>query len=222
MKLKEWIFGWLFPEKCILCGAILQRDEMDLCHRCRIDAPECPVSKNKYPFIDRWTALWYYEDNARYSLIRYKFHNRRNYADGYARMLAMKLMREDRLDFDVLTWIPISQKRLRKRGFDQVELLAQNLGRELQIEPIPTLRKIRDNRKQSGIVGQAQRRANVLGAYQAMEPEKFAGKRVLILDDILTTGATAGECARVLLTAGATKVELAVVAAARQSKKTDR
>lgn len=222
MKLKDWLFGWLFPDKCILCGAILERDELDLCHQCRIDAPECPISKIKYPFIDQWTALWYYEDDTRYSLLRYKFHNRRNYAAGYARMLAMKLMKEERLDFDVLTWIPISQKRLRKRGFDQVELLAQSLAQELQIESVPTLIKIRDNRKQSGIVGQAQRRANVLGAYQAVAPEHFAGKRVLLLDDILTTGATAGECARVLLTAGAAKVELAVVAAARQSKKTNR
>lgn len=222
MKLKDWFLGWLFPEKCILCGAILERQELDLCKRCRTDAPECQVSKIKYPFIDQWTALWYYEGDARYSLLRYKFHNRRNYAAGYARLLAMKLMTQERLDFDVLTWIPISQKRLRKRGFDQVELLAQCLGRELQIEPVPTLKKIRDNRKQSGIVGQAQRRANVLGVYQALDPQQFAGKRVLILDDILTTGATAGECARVLLTAGAAKVELAVIAAARQSKKTDR
>lgn len=222
MKLLQGLAGWLFPEKCILCGKILERDELDLCRKCRIDTPECPISKIKYPFIDQWTGLWYYENDVRYSLIRYKFHNRRNYAAGYARLLAMKLMKEDRVDFDVLTWIPISPKRLRQRGFDQVELLAQKLAEELQVEAIPALRKIRENRKQSGIVGQAQRRANVLGAYEAVQPERFAGKRVLLLDDIITTGATASECARVLLTAGADKVQLAVVAAARQSKKTNR
>ena len=222
MRLLHWLSGWLFPEKCILCGKILERDELDLCGKCRIDAPECPISKIKYPFIDQWTGLWYYEKDVRYSLLRYKFHNRRNYAAGYARLLAMKLMKEERLDFDVLTWIPISEKRLRKRGFDQVQLLAERLAFELQIEAIPTLVKIRDNPKQSGIAGQAQRRANVLGAYQAAQPALFAGKRVLLLDDIITTGATASECARVLLTAGASEVQLAVIAAARQTKKINR
>ena len=222
MKLLHWLGEWLYPEKCILCGKILQREELDLCKKCRIEAPECGISKIKYPFIDQWTGLWYYENDVRYSLLRYKFHNRRNYAAGYARLLAVKLMKEDRLEFDVLTWVPISAKRLRKRGFDQVQLLAEKLAEELQVQATPTLRKIRDNRKQSGIVGQAQRRANVLGAYEAVEPDNFAGKRVLLLDDIITTGATAAECARVLLTAGASQVQLAVLAATRQSKKTDR
>ena len=222
MKLLHWLGEWLYPEKCILCGRILQREELDLCKKCRIEAPECGISKIKYPFIDQWTGLWYYENDVRYSLLRYKFHNRRNYAAGYARLLAVKLMKEDRLEFDVLTWVPISAKRLRKRGFDQVRLLAEKLAEELQVQATPTLRKIRDNRKQSGIVGQAQRRANVLGAYEAVEPDNFAGKRVLLLDDIITTGATAAECARVLLTAGASQVQLAVLAATRQSKKTDR
>lgn len=216
MKLLQWIAGWLFPDKCILCGCVLESEETDLCRACRVDAPECPASKIKYPYIDQWTALWYYEGNVRHSLLRYKFHNRRSYAAGYGRLLAMKLMNEDGLDFDVLTWIPISAKRLRKRGYDQVELLAQKMGQELEIIPVSTLKKIRHNRKQSHITGLAQRRANVLGAYAVTDPALIAGKRVLLLDDILTTGATAGECARVLLTAGATEVQFAAIAAANQ------
>lgn len=216
MKLLVWIAGWLFPEKCILCGRVLERDETDLCRDCRVDAPECPASKIKYPYIDQWTALWYYEGNVRHSLLRYKFHNRRSYAAGYGRLLAMKLMKEDRLDFDVLTWIPISARRLRKRGYDQVQLLAEKMGLELDVVPVPTLKKIRHNRKQSHITGLAQRRANVLGAYEVVEPDLVAGKRVLLLDDIVTTGATAGECARVLLTAGAAEVHFAAIAAANQ------
>ena len=216
MKLLHWISGWLFPEKCVLCGRVLEEEETDLCRKCRVEAPECPASKIKYPYIDQWTALWYYEGDVRHSLLRYKFHNRRNYAAAYGRLLAMKLMKEDRRSFDVLTWIPISRRRLRKRGYDQVELLAEKLGAELQIQPVATLKKIRHNRQQSRITGTAQRRANVLGAYEVADPAAVAGKRVLLLDDILTTGATAGECARVLLTAGATEVQFAAIAAANQ------
>ena len=222
MKLFQLIGSWLFPDKCILCGRILDKQEMDLCHHCRIHAPECPVLHSKYPYLNNWLALWYYEDEVRRSLLRYKFYGKRSYANGYARLLGMKLLREDRADFDVMTWIPISEKRRRKRGFDQVELLAQHLGVELGIKPQPLLKKIRDNPAQSGIVGQAERRANVLGVYQVVDPEAVRGKRVLLLDDIVTTGATAGECARVLLTAGAKEVHFAVIAAARQHKKLDR
>ena len=192
------IFRWLFPEKCALCGRILERNELDLCQTCRVEGPDCPISKTKYPFLDEWTALWYYEGDVRRSLLRYKFYGKRHLAGNYARLLGMKLLREDRADFDILTWIPVSSKRLRKRGFDQVQLLAEKLGMELGVMPTATLKKVCHNRAQSGITGYAQRKANVLGAYEVINPATVAGKRILLLDDILTTGATAGECARVL------------------------
>ena len=118
--------------------------------------------------------------------------------------------------FDVLTWVPTGRLRKLGRGYDQVELLAKAVGQELGMTPVPLLKKIRNNRRQSGITGSAARRANVLGAYRAQNPESIHGKRILLLDDILTTGATAGECARVLLTAGAGEVHGAAVAAVRK------
>ena len=82
--------------------------------------------------------------------------------------------------------------------------------------PVRTLQKVRHNRPQSGISGQAKRRANVLGAYRITDPQQLRGKRVLLLDDVITTGATAGECARVLLTAGAKEVHCGCIAAAHK------
>ena len=222
MKLTAFLSNWLFPEKCVLCGRILEKNEMDLCHKCRIEAPECGISRTKYPFLDSWTALWHYQDKVRRSILRYKFYGRRNYAAAYARMLGVKLLKEERAEFDLITWVPISAKRLKKRGFDQGQLLAENLGEELKIPVTPLLKKIRDNPPQSGIVGHAHRKANVLGAYIMTDSQTLKGKRILLLDDILTTGATAGECARVLLTAGAEEVHLAVIAAANKENKTGR
>ena len=100
-----------------------------------------------------------------------------------------------------------------------MELLAREVGRELGMEHSATLKKVRHNRPQSRISGQAKRRANVLAAYACLDPDLVAGKRVLLLDDIITTGATAGECARVLLTAGARQVHCGVLAAAAQTRK---
>ena len=177
---------------------------------------ENPVRKENLQFLDSFTAVWYYEGSVRRSLLRYKFYGARSFAEGYGRLLAMKLMQAHPDGFDCLTWVPISPLRRFKRGYDQVELLAKAVGRELGMTPVPLLRKVRHNRPQSSLRDTARRRANVLGAYRERNREQITGKRILLLDDILTTGATAGECARVLLTAGAKEVHCAAVAAARK------
>lgn len=219
MSFWDQINALLFPPKCVLCGCILEKDQLDLCRDCRENAPECPAKNTKLPFVESWLAVWHYEGTARSSLLRYKFYHKRHYAQSYGRILAMKLSREREDTYDLITWVPISRWRRLRRGYDQVELLAQAVCTELQTSPVQCLRKIRHNRAQSGIVGQAHRRANVLGVYEAVEPETFRGKRVLVLDDIITTGATVGECARVLLTAGAKEVHCAAMAAANHHKK---
>ena len=215
MKLLKWLLNLLFPPKCLLCRCVLGENELDLCHKCRTDGPECVNHQKKIPFIDSWAAVWYYEDTARRSLLRYKFRGARNYANGYGRLLAMKLQEYHPDGFDLLTWVPVSSLRKLTRGYDQVELLAQSVGKELGLEPIPLLQKIRHNKPQSGIVGDAKRRANVLGVYRIKDPQILQGKRILLLDDIITTGSTAGECARVLLTAGAKEIHCGAMAIAR-------
>lgn len=216
MRLIYWILHVLFPPKCVLCKKVLDKDENDLCHSCRVDAPEFPTGKRKLQFLDSFAAVWYYEGDVRRSLLRYKFYGARNQAPAYGRMLAMKLLREYPEGFDLLTWIPISRIRKLRRGYDQCELLAIAVGKELGLTPVPLLKKVRNNRQQSRIKGAAQRRANVLGVYRAVDADAVKGKRILMLDDILTTGATAGEAARVLLTEGASEVHCAAVAASRK------
>ena len=210
------ILSLLFPRKCVLCRSLLEKTETDLCRKCRLDAPEYGRTKEKLQFLDSFTAVWYYEENVRGSILRYKFYGARSYAPAYARLLAMKLLQSELPEFDLVTWVPISRLRRFRRGYDQGELLARALSRELDVCCLPALKKIRHNQRQSGIVGQAERRANVLGVYRAMNPDRIRGKRILLLDDVLTTGATAGECARTLLTAGAREVHCAVIAAARK------
>ena len=214
--IKEFVLNLLFPSKCVLCGKLLERSELDLCRSCRIDSPECHKNNLKFSFLDSWTAVWYYNGYIRKSLHRFKFGHARHYASAYGRLLAMKLLTEYPDGFDVLTWVPVSRLRKFTRGYDQVELLAKAVGRELEMEPVRTLRKLRNNRPQSRISGTAERRANVLGVYAVTDPELVRDKRVLLLDDIITTGATAGECARVLLTAGAGEVHCGCIAVANK------
>ena len=203
-----------YPDKCVLCGQLLGKEETDMCHSCRTDAPAWKKGNFKISFVARWAAVWYYKDNVRESLLRYKFQTRRNYAAAYGRLLAMKLVQSGFDDFDVLTWVPISFRRRWKRGFDQVALIAKSVAQELNCKAVPTLRKVRHNAPQSGMANAAARRANVLGAYRVRRRAAVTGKRILLLDDIITSGATVSECAKTLLTAGAAQVSCAAVAAA--------
>ncbi len=216
MKHFQMIWELLFPPKCVLCGSVLRDGETDLCKQCRIEAPLYPNGKRKPHFLDSFAAIWYYEGNIRRSLLRYKFYGRRSFAKSYGRLLAMELQQEHPEGFDVLTWIPVSPLRRLRRGYDQMELIAKAAGQELGMEARPTLRKLRSNPPQSRMTSDAQRKANVLGVYALRRDGNVKGKKVVLLDDILTTGATMGEAARVLRAAGAEQVHGAAVAAVRK------
>lgn len=209
----------LFPPRCVLCRRLLEKEQTDLCHNCRKNAPEVSKENFKYSFLARWCAIWYYRDDVRNSILRYKFYHRHSYADIYGRLLAMKLQRCGMDQFDVMTWVPVSTLRRLKRGFDQTENIAVAVARELGVSPVRTLKKIRHTPPQSGIRGAAERRANILNAYRVTDPELIKDKSVLLLDDVLTTGATASECAKTLLLAGARQVNCAVVAVAPHADK---
>ena len=213
------ILNLLFPPKCVLCRKVLSPKELDVCNECKKDIPEFSYPKNRIPFVEGWTALWYYKDDVRSSIQRFKFSNRRNYAAAYARLLTVRLLEVYPDSFDVLTWVPVSALRKLKRGYDQSALLAKAVGQELGVPATPVLRKIRHTPPQSLLRDASQRRANVLGAYAVCRKADLSGKRILLLDDVVTTGATASECAKMLLSAGAKEVCFAAVAAASHDKK---
>ena len=215
----EFLLNLIFPHKCVLCQKVLEKDETDLCQHCRTHAPEFLKAKRSIPFVARWTALWYYKDDVRLSIRRFKFRRFRSYASIYGRLLGMHLLETPFEDFDIISWVPVGPLRKWKRGFDQSQLLTNALAAELGKEPVHVLRKIRNTPPQSLIPDAAKRRANVLGAYQVTDKERIRGKRILLLDDVITTGATCSECAKTLLTAGAKEVFCAAVAAAAHDKK---
>lgn len=208
----------LYPPKCVLCGKLLPKDKTDLCHDCRENAPEFSKGKFNISFVARWTALWYYKENVRESLLRYKFLRKRHYGAVYGRLLAMHLQQKGFDSFDIITWVPISFRRRWKRGFDQVAIIAKACARELGCKARPVLKKIRHNPPQSLLTDASVRRANVLGVYRVRRSARVADSEILLLDDIITTGATLSECAKTLHFAGASRVTGAAVAVAEHKR----
>ena len=214
----QWLINLLFPPKCVLCRRVLSKNETYFCHNCRIHTPEFAKSKRKIPFVAQWTGIWYYKEDVAKSIQRYKFSNCRQYAFPYAQQLAIRLQQDEMTNFDLLSWIPVSARRKRKRGYDQGQLLAQALAMELGCTCTQVLTKTIDTPPQSGIKDPSMRRANVVGAYRICDTQMIHGKRILLLDDVLTTGATASECAKTLMFYGAKAVTLATVAVADKNK----
>lgn len=207
MSIFSAILDLLFPPKCPFCGRLLEEGQALLCSDCQRDLPwtQGKAGEHKGEFFRCVAPLWY-RDKVRHSHHRYKFSGVRAYAGAYATLMAQCL--NDRLDekFDLITWVPISRRRLRKRGYDQSRLLAQELASERNVPCRQLLRKVRHTQPQSSLKGESVRRANVLGAYAICGQAQVAGKRILLVDDVMTTGATLSECARILRTAGAVEV----------------
>lgn len=218
MMVLDALFDLVFPPKCVLCGGILGSGERDLCGACGETLKNSPVQR-KVSGLDGAVAVWYYEGSVRESLLRYKFSGKRNYARSYGRLLSKAVSRCLPRP-DVITWVPVSKKRKRRRGYDQAELLARALGRELGIPVKPMLQKVRDNPAQSGLTDSRARKENVKNVYRPIPGGLETGQRLLLVDDILTTGATASECARTLRGGGAGQVMLAAMAAGRDKQHT--
>lgn len=118
---------------------------------------------------------------------------------------------------DAVTWTPLSRQRRRERGYDQAQLLAKWVARELELPVLGMLDKVRDIPPQSGIQDDARRRANVLGAYCLRKNARPEGMNLLLVDDVVTSGSTLSECARLLSGAGTQTVVCATLAQARKN-----
>jgi predicted amidophosphoribosyltransferase len=137
------------------------------------------------------------------------------YAKLYGAFLAERISSELSGQYDLITWVPLSGERLKSRGYDQAMLLAMATALELDDVAVETLVKHTDVPAQSGVGDIDKCRANISGVYAVADPDIVDGKRILLIDDILTTGSTLSECAETLRKAGAKDVVCAALAKTR-------
>lgn len=210
----------LFPPRCVFCRRLLHRGEEGICPRCQQELPWAlgAEAEQTGEFFSLCASPLWYQDQVRAPFHRYKFKGVRGYSRTYGRLVAQCVQDHLAGRYDLITWVPLSRARLRQRGYDQAMLLASAAALALDDVAAETLCKVRDTEAQSGLgKNDASRRANVLSAYQVTDPALVEGRRVLLIDDIVTTGSTLSECARVLRTAGATDVVCAALARSRRS-----
>ncbi len=198
----------LYPPKCAFCGALIKdnTETARVCSSCLKELPE--ARESDIPPLEGAGRVFVplkYEGKVRESLLRFKFSSVSANAKAYAALIAGKIGKES---FDLITCVPVSRKTRRKRGFDQSELIAKELSKLLGIPFARTIVKRGKNKVQSTLSSKEERRDNVKGVFEAKDSADLRGKAVLLVDDIITTGATASECAAVLRNAGASSVSV--------------
>ena len=203
----------LFPPKCVFCGKLLDGSDSGFCEKC---AKALPFTKNggeqSGDFFDTCVSPLYYKDNVRKSILRFKFKGASGNADAYAIILAGCIKEHLSGKYDLISWVPLSRDRANSRGYDQAMLLALGVALRLNDVAVETLKKTLNVPAQSTLADKSARKANISGAYTVADEELIAGKRILLIDDIVTTGTTLAECARMLLTANAESVVCAALA----------
>ena len=215
-KLSRGILDFFFPRRCPFCGAVAGKEL--LCKKCLRSLPFTGEHAVREGTFGRCAAPLYYEDRVREAILQFKFKAKLGGLSCFGMLMAECAAEHYSGAFDAITWVPVSKKRLKKRGFDQTRYLTGSMCEDWHVAPIETLRKVTDNPPQSTLETEEQRRANVLGVYEAVNAEQFRGKRLLLVDDILTTGATLSECVRVLKEAGAGEVMCLTLAMSREKK----
>ncbi len=231
MVLLRGLLDLLFPPACAVCR---EAGHYPLCPRCRsafrlIRPPVCqrcgrplrgppdliftcvPCRRRRTSFVCA-RAAGIYDGALREAVHALKFGGCRAMARPLGEMVAEVVASDARMRADVVVPVPLHRRRLRERGFNQAELLADEVARRLGLPSRPgALERVRETPAQVGL-GKEDRRVNVRGAFVARDG--VAGARVLLVDDVLSTGSTAVECARALRTAGAAAVTVAAVAMA--------
>ncbi len=226
-NIKEFALDKIFPRKCPLCGGLLRANERicgkcsdsvifiqpPICQRCGRPIYDCACRGENFIFA-RCISPFAYTKAVRNGIHRLKFHNSPECADFFALFMATAVRREyGNIDFDLVLSIPMHASDIHKRGYNQADLLAKNIadrigvpfGKRILVKPI------RNNTQHT--LTRGDRRGNVAGVFKVAQPYLVAGKRILLCDDIITTGSTLDACAEELMNAGAAAVYCVTAAA---------
>jgi len=221
---------WLYPPVCLSCG-LAGRPEIDLCAGCEADLElldtgcrRCGLELERTvelcgrctTRLPKFTAAWpgyAYRGQLERLIQRFKFHGDLAAGRVLARLLAGRLASMAAPRPDLMVPVPLHPRRRLRRGFNQAALLARDLGAHLGGLPwLEVLQRRRSTRAQSDLPAE-RRRGNVRGAFE-IDRLPSGARYIALVDDVMTTGSTLDECARVLLRSGVDRVDVWVVARA--------
>ena len=203
----------IYPPVCGICDKI---NKKSLCKKCEIKIKPYQINeieKIKNKSFDYQIKILKYENIIRDKIINYKFNEKAYLYKTFAKIiLKNKKIYGFLKKYDIIMCVPMHIKKKMLRGYNQSELIAKELAKKLQIEKqFNNLIKIKDTKKQSTLTKE-QRKTNLKNAFQIKNSEKVKNKKVILFDDIYTTGSTVEECSKVLKRVGVSSIAVVTLA----------
>ena len=207
--LKERVGYSFYPVRCPYCDRVIEQNDI-ACRDCAAELPDIlfkryanggHICAAALPYADKYAA----------AVRRMKFYNRADLIKPLAAQVVQAVLGiiEDK-SFDLVTCVPMHEKDRKQRGYNQAELLAMECAEIMELPFAETLEKFKRNRPQHQTSG-LEREKNVRGVFRLIDGAQVKGKHVLLIDDIITTGSTLGECARILYKGKCRFVSCAVI-----------
>ncbi|WP_123052746.1 ComF family protein [Clostridium sp. JN-1] len=214
--IKECILSVIYTsdQKCIICKSELYDDEV-ICSNCKENIKFCKSGFYIGEFGKEYNAYSaaYYSKTIMELIIGLKYKS--NFEAG--RLLAKYMVNTiniNHIDFDYITYVPMTKSSLRNRGYNQSAYLSKVISDKLDIPVIDCLKKVKSTKDQIGLNGK-QRWMNMKNSFKYISGYNINGKNILIVDDVITTGATAYYCAEELKKNGARKIKILTAAKSR-------
>lgn len=196
--------------KCIVCGAYVE--EINICGECRKKIKLCKdimkIERANSKII--CYSVSYYSNIMAKLILRLKYKSDFACADIIGSFM-VKIIKENNIKFDGVTFVPMTKKAMRKRGYNQSRILAKVISEKFHVELIDCLDKVKETKDQIGLDGDS-RWKNLSSSFKIKNSSIILNKNILIIDDVITTGATSYYCAQEILNNGAKKVNILTAA----------
>lgn len=214
----------IYPDRCHFCGKIVFH-KTEICPQCRrtekpIPSPKCTFCgkhkddcscKGRAKFYQGITAPYMYKGNVRKGILSWKYGHYLHSAEFFAKCIERSVRNDfDCHNIDVITFVPQTASETEEKRFNQCEALAVELGKRMDLPVEPLLVKLFETRRQHDLPWYM-KSGNVFGVFGCSEPSTVEGKRILLVDDVKTSGTTLNECAKVLHLNSAEAVYCAVI-----------
>jgi len=211
---------WLYPKQCSVCGKIIPLSEdycicsrteskkisKDFCHSCGYETKNCVCRALNSILLPQIAGVYLYGGKIRSDILDFKFKNSKHLATSLGTAMAERCANVYYdVDFDIVTFVPMTEKAFDKRLYNQSELLAKQVGKMMFLPVENLLVKTRDTASQHSLNGE-ERLKNLKDSVKLRKGVSVKGKNILICDDVKTTGATFEQCVKVLQNNGAGKV----------------
>ncbi|AGC69539.1 phosphoribosyltransferase [Thermoclostridium stercorarium subsp. stercorarium DSM 8532] len=224
----EYFLRLLFPARCICCDRILPFDiPLEICDECKKDIRFLRNFEHIFPAgsnIRKVYSAFEYEGNVREAIHRLKFgetpHNASVLVDLSFPFLESFLKNEtfkSVMKYDIIIPTPLHPRRKRQRGYNQSELIASRLSYHMNVPALKGVLVKKINTPPQSRLGRGERLINLVGVFSVKKPGLVKGRRILLVDDIMTTGSTLEHCAKALKNAGAAYIDAYVVAIRHRS-----